>query len=107
MNQTPITTLFDSINALRAQGRGALASHLRERGFCGLLQLLAGAQAAEAYVTPRGRVEYVSGSPDLVRRYVRERQLARRREARRAREDVLKSLSLRKVRGNLGGTYWE
>jgi hypothetical protein len=37
----------------------------------------------------------------------RKRKLARRREARRAREDVLRSLGLRKVRGALGGTYWE
>jgi hypothetical protein len=37
----------------------------------------------------------------------RKRKLARRRENRRAREDVLRSLGLRRVRGALGGTYWE
>jgi hypothetical protein len=36
-----------------------------------------------------------------------EQRRARRRALRRAREDVLRSLGLVKVRGALGGTYWE
>jgi NMD protein affecting ribosome stability and mRNA decay len=35
------------------------------------------------------------------------RKRAKRRAARKAREAVLRSLGLTKVRGALGGTYWE
>jgi uncharacterized Zn finger protein (UPF0148 family) len=32
---------------------------------------------------------------------------AKKRAARKARENVMRDLGLRKVRGALGGTYWE
>jgi 23S rRNA A2030 N6-methylase RlmJ len=99
MNETPITANFRSIADLHAEGAWGLARMLQSDGYQGVLTLYSGpVEGAEAYVTRRGRVEYVSGSPDLVRRYVREQQLARRRENRRAREDVLRSLGLRRVR---------
>jgi hypothetical protein len=31
----------------------------------------------------------------------------RAREARKARDEAMRSLGLKKVRGSLGGTYWE
>jgi hypothetical protein len=37
----------------------------------------------------------------------REKRLRGRREARRAHDEALRSLGLVKVRGALGGTYWE
>lgn len=37
----------------------------------------------------------------------KQRKSAKRREQRKAREDVLRSVGLVKVRGALGGTYWE
>ena len=36
-----------------------------------------------------------------------ERKNARRRETRAAKREAMESLGLVKVRGNLGGTYWE
>jgi hypothetical protein len=32
---------------------------------------------------------------------------SRRRQARRERDEVMRSLGLKKVRGAMGGTYWE
>ena len=37
----------------------------------------------------------------------RQKANQRRRANRKAREEVMESLGLVKVRGNLGGTYWE
>jgi len=34
-------------------------------------------------------------------------KLAKRRQARKERDEVLRSVGLKKVRGALGGTYWE
>jgi len=44
------------------------------------------------------------GSCDKCRRFKRN---AKARAARKVREDAMRSLGLKKVRGNLGGTYWE
>jgi hypothetical protein len=108
MNATPITAKFRSIADLHVEGAWGLAGILQSGGFKGVLTLYSGpVEGAEAYVTRRGRIEYASGSPDLVRRYILEQKLARRRENRRVREDVLRGLGLRRVRGALGGTYWE
>lgn len=41
------------------------------------------------------------------RRYCDDCKRERARESRRARDDAYRSCGLRKVRGALGGTYWE
>lgn len=55
------------------------------------------------YGTKTGKV-FFSGSLEDCKRYVRN---AKARSARKARESAYKSCGLIKVRGALGGTYWE
>jgi hypothetical protein len=46
-------------------------------------------------------------STELARRIKTEAKRLRRNKARRMRDQVMRDCGLTKVRGNLGGTYWE
>jgi hypothetical protein len=74
-----MTIRYSTISNLKDRGLVHFARHLRERGFAGLVELESGDAAAQAYVTPRGRVVYVAGSRHLVDRYIAEQRRARRR----------------------------
>jgi hypothetical protein len=91
-------------------GVGAAGSEVSLCARCGATRTRDASGEADTFVGPccddaglRLRCEAAEAEGAAARR----RKLARRREARRAREDVLRSLGLRKVRGNLSGTYWE
>jgi hypothetical protein len=70
---------YSTISDLKDRGLMYFARDLHARGFAGLLELDSGVAAAQAYVTPRGRVVYVAGSRHLVDRYIAEQRHARRR----------------------------
>lgn len=67
-----ITVRYVTIDDLIARGLSYFARDLKSRGFAGVVTLESDLAASQAYITPRGRIEYVSGSRALVERYIRE-----------------------------------
>jgi hypothetical protein len=77
--ETTMQVRYSTLSSLKDRGLMLFARYLHARGFTGLLELHSGDTAAQAYVTPRGRVVYVAGSRHLVERYIAEQRHARRR----------------------------
>lgn len=50
---------------------------------------------------------YTKDGENLCEECENERKKAKRRAARKAKDEVMRSLGLVKVKGALGGTYWE
>lgn len=71
---TTITRKDQTLDDLRAAGLDRVARDIASRGYVAIVTLEAGVPATQAYLTKRGRLDYVAGSRSLLERYTREQR---------------------------------